>query len=166
MRREFHPIILNHMRRDDRIWVCTADLGYRMLDVIAAEFPNRFVNVGAAEQLLLGTAVGLAEEGLIPVCYTITPFYWRAAEWIRNYVDHERVPVKLIGAGRGGMTPEGLVYEDYRHDGWTHYAADDVKLFSCFPNIITYWPETVESLPRITDEWLYNDRPSYLNLRR
>ena len=166
MRRDFHPILLDYMKKDDRICIVVADLGYKMMDNIFTEFPDRCWNVGACEQLMLGAAVGLAEEGLIPVTYTITPFYWRAAEWIRNYLDHERVPVKMIGACRGGMTPEGKAFEDYHHDGFTHHAADDVKLFSCFPNVSTFWPDTVADLPKATEKWLYNDGPSYLNLRR
>ena len=158
MRRDFHPILLKRMRQDARIRVVLGDLGYKMFDYIIAEFPDRVHNVGAAEQLMLGVGVGMAEDNLIPVCFSITPFLlWRGAEWIRNYLNHENVPVKLLGGGRG---------MDYAHDGFTHDASDDKAFLSLFPNIQCYWPESVADLPTITHEWLYNERPSYLNLKR
>lgn len=157
MRREFHPFLLDHMRKNPRIHVISADLGFKMFDAIRDEFPSRFHNVAAAEQEMMCVAIGLAEEGLLSVTYTISSFYWRAAEFIRNYVDHEKVVVKMIGGGRN---------LDYAHDGFTHYCGDDKNLFGCFPNIKCYWPETIEELPAITHDWLYNDKPSYLNLRR
>lgn len=156
MRRDFHPLLLEAMRKDDRIWVLTADLGYKFFDNIAVEFPDRFVNVGAAEQLLLGAAVGLAEEGKIPICYTISSFYWRAAEWIRNYLHHEQVPVKCIGGGRGS---------DYEKDGFTHFCGDDSVLFGCF-DINCYWPNNTKEMESDFQQILCNGKPCYLNLRR
>ncbi len=161
MRRDFHPILLDHMRRDPRIWLICPDLGYRMLDACFAEFPDRCVNVGAAECLALGAAVGLADEGKIPMVYSITPFLlYRPAEWLRNYLDHEHANVKLLAAGR---------YEDgkdcYDHDGFTHHAKGDREFLSLFPNIRGFWPDTVADLPRVTEEWL-TPGPAYLNLRR
>jgi transketolase len=158
MRREFHPILLQHMRQDPRIHVLTWDLGYGMFNAISAEFPERFHNVGASEQLLVGAGVGLALAGKIPVCFSITPFLLgRPFEWHRNYIDHEGIPVKLLGGGRGG---------DYSEDGMTHHAYDDREIVSIFPRIISFWPETVAELPEVTEQWLYNEKPSYLNLKR
>ncbi len=158
MRRDFHPILYEAMKRDDRIWVATADLGYGMFDRIATDFPDRFVNCSAAEQLLLGIGVGLAEDGKIPVLYSITPFLlFRAAEWIRNYLAHENVAVKLCASGRGS---------DYLHDGYTHFAGDDAQFLAQFPNIAAYWPTSLIDLPAMTEQWLYDDKPSYLNLKR
>lgn len=157
MRRQFHPLLLDHMRRDPRIVLVTADLGYRMLDAIFEEFPDRAYNCGAAEQLMLGIAVGLAEDGMIPVTYTISPFYWRAAEWIRNFVNHEKVPVKMCLGGRD---------KDYAEDGFTHDASDIQDLFSQFQSIQGYWPQSVDDLPSMTEAWLTRPGPAYLNLKR
>ncbi len=161
MRRDFHPILLDHMRRDPRIWLITPDLGYKMLDSVFAEFPDRCHNVGAAEQLALGVAVGLADEDKIPVVYSITPFLlYRPAEWIRNYLQHENANVKLLAAGR---YENGT--EDYSADGHTHHAGGDREFLSLFPAIRGFWPDTVADLPRVTEEWL-TPGPAYLNLRR
>ncbi len=156
MRKDFHPILLDCMRKDELIIVITADLGYKMFDAIKQEFPDRFYNVGAAEQCMLGVAIGLAEEGKIPVCYTISPFYWRAAEWIRNYVNHENVPVKMILGGRD---------KDYAEDGFTHDASDMEGFFSQFVHIESFFP-TKETLARDTEEWIFSPYPAYISLKR
>lgn len=171
MRRAFHPILLDRMRKDERIWVCVADLGFGMFDAIKGEFPNRFVNVGASEQLLIGAAVGLAHDGLIPVAYSITPFLlYRPAEWHRVYLNHEGVKVRLLGAGRGhtdAIYPHEYRPECYAEDGITHWASDSRDLLkAAFPHIETFYPETVDELPRAVDQWLYAGGPSYLNLKR
>ena len=161
MRRDFHPLLLDHMRRDDRIWLVTPDLGYKMLDQCFAEFPSRCVNVGAAEQLAFGVAVGLAEEGKIPIVYSITPFLlYRAAEWIRNYLDHENVGVKLLAAGRFENGKEC-----YEHDGFTHHAKGDREFLALFPRVRCYWPQDLTELKTQAEEWL-KPGPAYLNLRR
>lgn len=162
MRRDFHPLLLAHMRANPRIWLIVPDLGYRMLDTCFAEFPERCHNVGAAEQAAMGIAVGLADEGLIPVVYSITPFLlYRPAEWIRNYLGRENAGVKLLAAGRH----EGGV-EDYAHDGFTHHAKGDAEFLALFPDIACYWPATVDDLQSDVDDWLLKPGPAYLNLRR
>lgn len=157
MRRDFHSLLLRYMEQDPRIVLITGDLGFGMFDRVAERFPARFHNVGAAEQLMLGVAVGLALDGYIPVTYTITPFYWRCAEFIRNYADHEQIAVKLVGGGRN---------RDYAHDGFTHDASDDRLLFSCFPRVAAYWPGNLSELNAQTYLWLYAKGPAYLNLSR
>ena len=104
----FAAALHDEMEKDDRIWLLTGDLGYGMLDQIRDDFPERYLNVGASEQLLIGAGVGLALSGKIPFCYSITTFLiYRAFEWHRNYLNHEKIPVMLIGSG----------YEDdYSHD--------------------------------------------------
>lgn len=158
MRRQFHPILLEHMRSNKRIFLIVGDLGYKMWDAVQQEFPDRFLNVGAAECTMLGVAIGLADEGLIPVCYSITPFLlWTPAAWLRNYVNHEKSPVKLLGGGRDA---------DYAHDGFSHDACDDKVFLSILPNVRGFWPASVDDLPAVTKGWLYCDGPAYLNLKR
>lgn len=158
MRRAFHPILAGFMQHDIRIHLVIGDLGYGMWDTIAASYPDRFHNVGASEQLAVGAAVGLALSGCIPVVYSITPFLlWRAAEWHRNYLEHEGIAVKLLAGGRD---------RDYAHDGFTHDATDDKQVLSLFPRIVPFWPASEEELSFVAPRWLYNGQPSYLNLKR
>ena len=74
MRRLFADTLYEQMKTNDRIWLLTADLGYKLWDQIRDDFPDRYLNVGAAEQAMLDIACGLALEGKIPFCYSITTF--------------------------------------------------------------------------------------------
>lgn len=158
MRKTFGNLITKYLAKDENIWLLTGDLGFGVLDEARETCPERVYNVGAAEQLMIGAAVGLSHNNKIPICYSITPFViFRPFEFIRNYLDHEHAPVKLVGTGRE---------KDYGHLGFSHWAVDDEKALSIFPNISIYKPETNKDLIYCFEDFLYNDKPSYLNLRR
>ena len=156
MRREFAKKLHNAMMKDNRIFLITADLGYGILDDIRKDFPNRAINIGSSEMLMVGIAVGLAQSGYIPICYSITPFLlYRPFELIRNYLNYEKANVKLVGSGRN---------DDYSHDGISHWAYDDIEIMSSLKNIELYKPDDITD--EIIELFLYNDKPSYINLRR
>ena len=159
MRREFAPILESLMDKDDRIVLVTADLGYGMWDKIRAKFiGTQFYSVGASEFSALGVACGLTAGGKIGIFYSITPFaLYRPAEIIRLYMNHDKIPAKILAAGRDW---------DYKEQGFTHCCPEDRQFLSLFPNVVGFWPETAADLPKTVDEWLYNSKPSYLNLRR
>jgi len=158
MRNLFGQLLADSMAKDQRLWTLTGDLGFGILNKAREVAPERAYNVGAAEQLMLGAAVGLTHNGNIPICYSITPFViFRPYEWLRNYLNHEGAPVKLVGAGRD---------KDYGHLGFSHWAIDDEDALQAFPNIKIYKPKDKEELTNIWEEFLYNDKPSYLNISR
>jgi transketolase len=148
------------MKKNDKIWLLTGDLGYKMWDPHFKDFPKRCINCGAAEQAMIGMAVGLALEGKVPFCYSITPFLiYRPYEWIRNYLHHENIPVKLVGAGRG---------KDYGNDGYTHWCGkiyNEIAL-DALPRIIQLWPEEKKDVPSMVKEMVYNRRPTFISLPR
>lgn len=157
MRKKFSQILLNKMQENNNIYFLTADLGYGLWDEVRSAFPNRAYNIGSSEQLMLGCATGFALENKIPVCYSITPFIlYRPFEFIRNYLNEEKIPVKLVGGGRN---------KDYGYLGFSHWAEDDIKIMQCFNNIKLFKPEE-KDLEKITDEFLFNEMPSYLNLKK
>lgn len=106
---------------------------------------------------MIGTAIGLAYSGYTPLCYSITPFLlYRPFEMLRNYVNHELVPIKLIGSGRD---------KDYSHDGFTHWSEDDVVICkAAFPRIRVYKP--LKMFEDTFQEFITSENPAYLNLAR
>ena len=158
MRRCFVDILHKKMSEYRDIWVVTGDLGYKMWDEIKRDYPDRFINVGAAEQAMVGVGIGLALEGKIPFVYSISPFLLcRPFETIRNYINEEKIPVNLVGSGRD---------MDYIHDGFSHWAQDDRDIMKIFNNINARWPETNEDLPEIINEMIRRNSPYYLNLKK
>jgi len=156
MRNAFTDQLFNAMAQDDKIYAIVGDVGYGVFDKIKEAYPERYINPGAAEQLIIGMATGLAMEGKIPIAYSITPFIlYRPLEFIRNLVNEENIPVKIVGSGRD---------EDYGALGFSHYATDDEQILSSFTNLKIYKPETSKDLD--LSEILYNDQPCYLNLKR
>lgn len=156
MRKVFASLLYDAMKKDSKIFLLTADLGFGILDHIRNDFPDRFMNVGSSEQLMIGTAVGLSEMGYIPVVYSITPFLlYRPFEMIRNYVNNENKNVKLVGSGRD---------RDYSHDGFTHWGEDDVNLMKNFKNIKLYKPNKLSNT--LFEEFMNTSNPAYLNLSR
>jgi transketolase len=158
MRKECMNLLLAEMVENQNIITLTADLGFGLLDQIQNSFPERFYNVGAAEQLMIGVGIGLAENGKIPVCYSMSSFLlYRPFEFLRNYVNEEQVPLKLIGSGRD---------KDYSHDGFTHWAHDDEQVLAALPNIKIYKPKSINELDMIWPEFINSKKPAYLNLTR
>ncbi len=166
MRKKWHPSqrgwfgesLYFHMEKDKNIWLLVGDLGYKVFDKQFKDFPERTINVGASEQAMLDIAVGLALEGKTAICYSITPFLlYRAFETIRTYIDHEKIPVKLIGSGQN---------KDYAHDGYSHDASDVDNFMSQFKNIKSYYPQKKEDLPDLVKVMLKNKIPYFINLKR
>jgi len=158
MRPLFADCIYQQMTKNKDIYVVVNDLGYRMWDKVRKDFPDRFISVGAAEQTLIGVGVGLAISGKIPIVYSITTFLlYRPFETIRNYLNYDRIPVKLIGSGRD---------KDYENDGISHWAEEDKEVMALFKNIKSYWPEDAEEIPKLVDKMLSSNKPWYVNLKR
>lgn len=158
MRACFADCIHKHMKKNKNIYVVVNDLGYKMWDKIREDFPDRFINVGAAEQTLIGVGIGLALSNKIPIVYSITTFLlYRPFETIRNYIHYEKIPVKLIGSGRD---------KDYIHDGISHWAEEDRQVMAVLKNIKSYWPEDINEIPKLVDKILNSEKPYYINLKR
>lgn len=152
----FAGSLLEEMRKDPKIILITADLGFGQFDKIRDEFPDRFFNVGASEQTAIGIAVGYALEGFKPFVYTITSFFLRAAETISLYLEHEKIPVRLCGGGRD---------DDYLHDGYSHFGYQAQKFIHSMKFVEGY-PETKEQVPDIIKYMVENDVPSFISLKR
>src|ERR1039458_5494987 len=127
MRIEFARALEQLAERDERVVLLTGDLGFAVWEQFAERFPDRFYNVGVAEQNMLGVATGLAEAGFVPFAYSIATFAtMRPFEFIRNGPVLHGLPVRVIGTG-GGF--------DYGRNGATHYALEDIALMRVLPEI-------------------------------
>ena len=111
--------------KDERLWVLTPDVG-ASLKAFKRDCADRYVDVGIAEQNVVGTAAGLALEGNIPVVMGMIPFLtMRACEQVRTAVCYQNLPVRIIGTG-GGLTSGG---------GSTHNAMEDISIMRSMVNM-------------------------------
>lgn len=132
MRTAFVNTLLDMAADDPRIFLLTADLGWSVLEPFARAFPDRFLNVGVAEQNLAGIATGLAQVGAVPYIYSIANFVtMRCYEQIRNGPVLHRLPVRVIGVG-GGFA--------YGHAGPSHHALEDLAILRAQPALTVIAP--------------------------
>ena len=109
----------------ENLWVLTPDIGATLVE-FRDRFPDRFLDVGLAEQVCVGIAAGLAYDGNIPVVSGMLPFLsMRALEQVRTDVCYPNLPVKIIGT-HGGLVGNG---------GSTHYAVEDLALMCALTNM-------------------------------
>jgi transketolase len=158
MRRDLAKLLFDEMKLNPDIYLITGDLGYGLWDDIMNEYPDRFFNVGSSEMAMMGMAIGLAMEGKIPFVYSITPFaIYRPFEMIRNYIDHENIPVKILGGGRD---------EEYGYLGFSHWASEDIAALNVFENLIKFKPHTQEELENAFRFAVNENKPTYINLKK
>ena len=158
MRKLFAEMLFNEMAVNKDIYLITGDLGYGLWDKVKDTYPDRFYNVGSAEMAMMGMGIGLAMDGKIPYVYSITPFaIYRPFEMIRNYVDHEKIPVNIIGGGRD---------RDYGYLGFSHWSEDDKRIMQCFEDVVKFHPTSDVELKVAFQLSLQKKFPMYINLKR
>lgn len=132
MRTTFIQTLLELAGQDDQIWLLCGDLGYSVLEPFAARFPERYVNVGVAEQNMIGVAAGLALCGKQVFCYSIANFpVMRCLEQIRNDVCYHRLRVRIVAVG-GGLA--------YGAAGYTHHGVEDLAVMRVLPHMAVLAP--------------------------
>lgn len=145
-------------QRDRRVVVLGADLaGSTEIDGFRERFPDRFFNLGVAEQNAVGVAAGMAFEGLVPLFHSFGVFTTRRPyEQVCIQVAMERANVKLVGALPGLSSRLGP----------THQAIDDLSLMRTLPNMTVVAPadatEMVQALQAIVD----HEGPCYMRMLR
>lgn len=126
--------------------------------VFKKAFPERFFNVGIAEQNLIGTAAGLATTGKIPFASTFAVFATgRAYEIIRNSVAYPKLNVK-IAATHAGLT--------VGEDGATHQALEDISLMRSLPNMVVLCPADAVETKKCVFKAVDHKGPVYIRLGR
>jgi transketolase len=146
------------MAHDQKIFFTSADFGSPVLDKIRADFPDRFVNVGIAEQNLINVSAGLALEGYTVFAYAIAPFItMRCYEQIRVNLallsEVRPMNVNLIGVGAG---------YSYVVSGPTHQCYEDITLMRALPNFRVLSPADHVSAGSLFDRCVSTKGPKYL----
>ncbi len=158
-REGFGEAMMELGRKNGRVVVLTADLGESMkVDDFGAQYPARFVQVGVAEQNLMGVAAGLALSGKIPFAVSYAVFNpGRNWDQLRVSVCYTNANVKIIG-GHAGIT--------VGPDGATHQSLEDIATTRVLPNLMVVVPADAEQAKKATLAIAEHVGPVYLRLTR
>ena len=138
---------------DERVVVLTAE-NRAAIRGLPEKLGARFIDVGIAEQTMVGAAAGLALAGRIPVCHSLATFLTlRAFEFVRTDVGIARLPVKLVG-GVPGFLSDG--------NGPTHQALEDISLMRGIPNMQVFCPADQAELVGMLPAILKSPDPAYV----
>ena len=156
MRTAFIDQLIKEARKNDKIFLLVGDLGYNVIEPFAKEFPNRFRNVGIAEQNMAGIAAGLAMSGFNVYFYSIGNFpTLRCIEQIRNDIAYHHANVKVVAVGGG------YAYGDL---GATHHATEALGMLRTIPDMVVCSPsDPIEARALTTLSSTY-EGPMYIQL--
>lgn len=158
MRKAFFAALTELADSDPRVLLLTGDLGFMAVEPFAERHPGRFINVGVAEQNMLGMATGLAEAGYVPFVYSIATFAaLRSYEFIRNGPVLHDLPVRIVGVGPG---------LDYGANGITHWALEDVAVLRPLPGLAVIAPADDPQTASAVRATAALTGPAYLRLAR
>lgn len=156
MRTNFINQLIEEARHNDKIFLLVGDLGYHVIEPFAEEFPDRFLNVGIAEQNMAGIAAGLAMTGYNVYFYSIGNFPTiRCLEQIRNDIAYHQVNVKVVSVGAGYA---------YGSLGATHQATEEIGALRVLPNMVVATPGDPLEARAITKISASYDGPMYIRL--
>lgn len=140
------------------ILLVVGDLGFGVLDDFRERFPERFYNVGVAEQNLSGVAAGLALVGHTVFTYSIGNFpTLRCLEQIRNDVCYHNASVKIVTIG-GGMAYGAL--------GPSHFATEDLGIMRMLPGMAVVAPGDPHEVTQLIPQIVARKGPVYVRLGR
>lgn len=158
MKKALVNAICDLMRKNENIYMFTADLGFGVMNKIMNEYPDKFINLGICEQNMASTAAGMALEGNIVFVYSIGNFpTLRCLEQIRNDVAYHRANVKIIAVG-GGFA--------YGNLGMSHHATEDIAVMRAIPEMVIFSPADAKETIEAVREAARIDGPVYIRLGR
>ncbi len=158
-RKGFGQGLLKAGQIDERVVALCADLTEStQISLFADEFPDRYVEIGVAEQNLVTVGSGLAAEGKIPFVSSYAAFSpGRNWEQIRTTICLNNRPVKIIGAHAGLYTGA---------DGATHQMLEDIALMRALPNMVVLAPCDAIEAEKMTLAMVRDKRPNYMRIAR
>jgi transketolase len=132
MRQALSDALVELGKKDPKVLLLTGDHGYALFDDFRRECPDQYINVGIAEQNMVGVAAGLARSGFRPIIYGLSAFVpIRVLEQIKLDVAHDHLPIIFIGDGAGFV---------YSHLGTSHQSTEDIACSRAIPNLSVYSP--------------------------
>jgi transketolase len=128
LRNTFSETLYECASADPSIFIVVADISPAgSMAKFQTEYPERFVNVGVAEQVMIGMCAGLALKGCQPFAYTIATFsLYRPFEMVRDDLGYQNLPVTVVGMGAG------VIYSTL---GGTHHTQEDIAIAGAIPNM-------------------------------
>lgn len=143
VRNQFAETLARIAAEDDRVYIVVADISPAgPMAEFRENYPERFINVGVSEQVMIGVCAGLALAGKRPFAYSIATFaLYRPFEFIRDDLAYQQLPVTVVGIGGG------VVYSTL---GSTHHAQEDIAVASAIPNMTISAPCDPEEVHAVT----------------
>ena len=156
MRDAFIKSLLEEIQKDSSVILLTADLGFGLFEELETNFPNQYINVGVAEQNMVGVATGLSMEGFRTLTYSIGNFpTLRCLEQIRNDACYHEINLTIVGMG-GGFS--------YGPLGMSHHATEDLAIMRSLPNMKVVAPATEDEAFFAIKELIKSSGVNYLRL--
>lgn len=156
MRTSFIKTLIEEAHKNDKIFLIVGDLGYSVVEEFKDKFPDRFLNIGIAEQNMAGFASGLAKEGYTVFIYSIGNFpTLRALEQIRYNICYHDMDVKIVSVGAGYA---------YGALGASHHATEDIGIMRTLPNLKILSPSDPMEARELTRFAATKKGPMYIRL--
>lgn len=156
MRNAFSNALTTAARENEKILLLTGDHGYALFDSFRESFPNRFLNLGIAEQNMIGVAAGLAKAGYVPIVYGLASFVpIRVLEQIKIDLLLDGLKVILVGDGAG------FVYSSL---GASHQSGEDISAIRALPGIRIASPADSVEMKLVMDLALESPETTYVRM--
>jgi transketolase len=158
MRDAFFEKLVEAARLDERIIVLSADHGAFALKKFEEEMPDRYINIGIAEQNMVGVAAGLAASGKIVFIYGISPFVsLRVLEQLTIDVAAMQLPVNVISVGAGFT---------YSTDGPTHQGLQDISAVATIPGMTILNSSDPVNTRAFVEMAISSEKPHYIRIEK
>lgn len=149
--------LIEMMKQRNDLMLLSSDMSTPAgLDKFKAAYPEHFMNLGIAEQNMIGTAAGLAEEGFKPVCVAQACFVtMRSFEQVRQFCGYMQIPLVIVGIGSG---------LSLQYMGNTHYAIEDLALMRTVPGMEIIAPCDSYEAVKAFEYSVNSEHPVYIRL--
>lgn len=158
MRDSFVNSLIELASENDRVMLLTADLGFGIFDDYIEKFPRQFINIGVAEQNMIGVGTGLGLEGWTVFAYSIGNFSTlRCLEQIRNDACYHEANLNIVASG-GGFT--------YGQLGTSHHATEDLSIMRSLPGVTVVAPGEAWESAEATKQLAHTKGVGYLRIEK